>query len=85
MSRAKDVEVTLPGIKPKEHPVRLRGRISRYPFKLMLLGDYFRMETAGDAARARSAASLYSQRHPAVKFTVRLDATGSEWYCRRVM
>ena len=83
-SRVHDMEAPMPGITPKEHFVRIRGRQSRYPFGAMIKGDYFRLETAMDANRVRSAVCAFVRNHPTRKFTVRLDETGSEWFCRRV-
>jgi len=86
MSKARDVEVTMPGIVPREHHVRGFGFKNKvnYPFHAMLIGDYFILETAQDAAKARSAASMQSKRNPLYRFTVRLDKTGSHWVCRRI-
>ena len=86
MSKARDIEVKMPGITAREHPVRgfgFQGKV-HYPFAAMLIGDYFILETAKDAHKARSAASMQSKRNPLYRFTVRLDKTGSYWICRRV-
>jgi len=86
MSKARDVEVKMPGIVAREHPIRrfgFQGKV-QYPFAAMLIGDYFILETAQDAAKARSAASMQSKRNPLYRFTVRLDKTGSHWVCRRI-
>jgi len=84
-SRVHDMEARSPGITPKEHFVRSRGKTSRYPFAAMIKGDFFRMDTAGDANRVRAAVAAFMKRNPTRRFTVRLDEHGSEWYCRRVL
>jgi len=86
MSRLRDVEIRPRGLAPKEFRILLsvNRKQNRYPFRRMGPGDFFRLETAHDAACARSAATQYSSRNLATKFTVRLDQTGSVWICRRI-
>ncbi len=81
----KDVELSLPGVMPREHAVRrnvISGR-TRYPFKYMLLNDYFVLTTLRDAGATRDALKSFNRREPAKRFTVRQRNEG-EWICRRV-
>lgn len=85
MSKAKDVEVVSPGIVPREHHVReygLRGR-KKYPFKGMIVGDFFKLNSWKEAVNARAALASFSKRTPGRKFTIRQREVG-EWICRRV-
>lgn len=82
----RDEEVQNPDsfIVAKEHPVRktVTGR-NKYPFKGMLVGDYFRVFSAGESILVRSALQSFYSRIPARRFTVRQREDG-EWICRRV-
>jgi len=81
----RDEEVKTAGIEPREHAVRrnaLSGR-AKYPFKYMVLGDYFVLVTHRDAMAARDALKSFYRRDQAKKFSVR-QRTEGEWICRRV-
>ena len=88
MPRLTDKPCNQPGIAPRQHSVRPSGGLKgqkTYPFKAMILGDYFCIFTEGDAIKVRSAlrtfyrSAKYNGRH----FTVRPAADGGEWICRR--
>lgn len=81
----KDVPLSLPGVQSREHAVRrnvLSGR-TRYPFKFMLLNDYFVLTTLHDAEATRNALKSFNRRDSAKRFTVRQRHEG-EWICRRI-
>lgn len=86
---ARDVEITVPGIKPREHIVRRSSASGRakYPFKAMIVGDYFTVHTERDALAVRDAIKSRTKRGtlgPAgARYTVRQREIG-EWICRRV-
>jgi hypothetical protein len=84
---AKDVEVKTLGITPKEHPVRrssLTGR-ARYPFKAMIVGDYFLVHTHKDSLYIRNALKSFYKRIQGRRFTVRQKLEDDNvWVCRRV-
>jgi hypothetical protein len=85
MSREKDEEITIPGIKPREHfmrPSGIRGR-TKYPFKGMIVGDYFRVDSWDQALHVRAALRSFYKRKPGRQFTVRQNDEGW-WVCRRV-
>jgi len=92
MGRANDVEVRSPGIAPKEHPLRknpLTGR-RKYPFKAMIVGDYFCIENEEDAKAVRNSLKTFYKKvkedKKIRKFTVRPKKCGIEfWICRRVV
>ena len=68
----------------REHALRKTvGGRTRYPFKGMLIGDYFRVYTIGESILVRSALQSFYRRTPTRKFTVRQREDG-EWICRRV-
>jgi hypothetical protein len=82
----RDEEVHAEGIAAREHIVRrnsLTGR-ARYPFKFMLLNDYFSLTTLRDVNAARDALKSFNRRDPSRRFTVRMHRDG-EWICRRVV
>jgi len=92
MGRANDVEVRSPGITPKEHPLRknpLTGR-RKYPFKAMIVGDYFCIENQVDAKAARNSLKTFYKKlkegGKKWKFTVRPKKCGvGFWICRRIV
>ena len=82
----RDEELKLPGVEPREHAVRrnvLTGR-AKYPFKYMVLGDYFLMSSYRDAMAARDALKSFNRRDPTRRFSVRQRNEG-EWVCRRIV
>jgi len=56
---------------------------AKYPFKAMIIGDYFLVKSGADAQRARSAALFFSKRDPPRVFKVR-ESGWNEWTCERV-
>jgi hypothetical protein len=82
----RDVEVQNPDpvIKAREHPVRhtISGR-NKYPFKGMLIGDYFKVFSETEALLVRSALQSFYSRIKGRRFSVRQRDDG-EWICRRV-
>lgn len=84
MLRDKEVRNPDPLIVPREHHLRVtqKGRY-RYPFKGMLIGDYFRVYSLNESILIRSALQSFYRRTPTRKFTVRQREDG-EWICRRV-
>jgi hypothetical protein len=86
MSRAKDEEIRLPGITPRDW-----GRVfgedgrGRYPFGKMLIGDYFVLTSMGEASAVRSGLQSFYARHSGRQFWVRQrDNVEGEWVCRRI-
>ncbi len=82
-----DIEVPLVGITPRKHVVRknqVSGR-SKYPFKGMIRNDYFTVENEGEARAVREALKSFYRRIPERRFTVRQNAEGNLWICRRVI
>jgi hypothetical protein len=82
-----DVEVPLVGITPRKHVVS-RNQISKrakYPFKGMIINDYFTVENEKEARSVREALKSFYRRIPHRRFTVRQNATGDLWICRRVL
>lgn len=82
-----EVTMTLSGITPREHTLRLCQGIhkqTRWPFKAMILGDYFVVRSKEDAKRINSALStFYKSRNGAGRrFTV-TQSEGPVWTCRR--
>lgn len=83
MGRERDIEMVVVGPKPKEHRLGKKGMVTDYPFRGMLLGDWFVVWTKREAAAARNAAGSFVKRRPGRKFAVRQREDG-EWICRRV-
>jgi hypothetical protein len=73
-------------IKPRQHTVSFTasGRY-RYPFKRMIVNDYFLARSMTEAEMARNAAKGFCRRNPEKQFTVRQmrDVDGL-WVIRRV-
>jgi hypothetical protein len=84
MSRAKDVEIRTPGVEPREHFVRAYGTNGKrkYPFKAMIVGDYFRIETPKQVLSVRACLRAFYKTSPGRRFTVRQREEGV-WVCRR--
>ncbi|WJZ48079.1 hypothetical protein [Phage DSL-LC04] len=82
----RDVEIRNPDpiIKAKEFFLSRTpaGRV-RYPFKRMIVGDYFRVYTMAEATAIRNALQSFYKRTPGRTFTTRQRDDG-EWVCRRV-
>ena len=85
MSKARDEEVRLPGIVPREHRiVKLPSGRCKYPFKAMVVGDFCRVLMMTEAIALRSALRSFYKRNAGRRFTVRQRDDG-EWICRRTM
>ena len=86
MSKAKDEEIRLPGITPRDWGLGRRATSGRakYPFKKMLIGDFFVVYSRTEAHGVRSALQSFYSRHAGRKFWVRQRNDG-EWVCRRIM
>ena len=87
MPRLIDEPCSMPGIEPREHHIRKAGGFKAqmsYPFKAMVLGDFFRLHTAEDATKTRNALKTFYRvsQNAGRRFTVR--PSGSDWFCRRV-
>ena len=79
--------MTLSGITPREHTLlRCNGthKQTRYPFKAMILGDYFVVHSKEHAKRINSALSTFykSRNGTGRRFTV-TQSDGPVWTCRR--
>jgi hypothetical protein len=85
---ARDEEVRLLGIVPKQHVIRYSvnsGR-AKYPFKAMIKGDYLVVHTQTEAKAIRDALKSFYRRIKNRRFTVRLKPDDdSTWICRRVI
>jgi len=86
MSRAKDEEVRLPGITPREHFTRPYGTNGKrkYPFKAMIVGDYFKVESHDQVLSVRACLRSFYKSYPGRKFTVR-QKDSFVWICRRII
>lgn len=84
MRRDEEVDNHDPLIAAREHSLRktATGRY-KYPFKAMLVNDYFRVFSAGESVLVRSALQSFYSRTPTRRFSVRQRDDG-EWICRRV-
>lgn len=86
MPKAYDEPCTTPGIVPREHHYskHVSGRIQRWPFSGMLVGDFILLTTSGDAQKARNALKTFyrDSRSLGRHFTVRPNREGL-WVCRR--
>lgn len=83
---SKDEEVKLTGITPRQHLVRhsINGR-AKYPFKAMIIGDYFTVSSAEEAINIRGALKSFYRRIENRRFTVRQPIENDYiWICRRV-
>ena len=86
MPRLYDEPCSTEGITPRKHTMRrLSSGTLKYPFKAMIVGDYFLIETGDDAQLVGSAARKYGYRYTPRKFTVRPASDGTPyWVCRRI-
>jgi len=79
--------MTLSDITPREHILRLCNgshKQTRYPFKGMVLGDYFVVRSKEDAKRINSALStFYKSRNGAGRRFSVTQSEGPIWTCRR--
>lgn len=87
MSRARDEECPLyEGIKARKHALGTApsGRF-RYPFKQMIVNDYFVVNSWGMAQTVRDALKSLYKRQSNLRFTVR-QAAGIDgvWIVRRI-
>lgn len=74
-------------LKPKRHVViyhLLTGR-ARYPFKMMVVGDFFLLDGHDHAVAARNALKTFNRRLPHRRFTIKQDAGSGFWICRRTV
>ena len=83
MSRLRDEEVRSPGITPRDWGTGRKSNRMQYPFKKMLVGDYFVVYSVIEARGVRSALQSFYSRHAGRKFWVRQREDG-EWVCRRI-
>jgi hypothetical protein len=83
---SKDEEVKLTGITPRKHAVRHSGNgRAKYPFKAMIIGDYFTVGTEAEAINIRGALKSFYRRIENRRFTVRQPIDNDYiWICRRV-
>jgi hypothetical protein len=83
-ARARELAGNTP-LRPKRHVVRynmLTGR-ARYPFKAMVLGDFFLLDGKDHALAARNALKTFLRKNPVRRFAIRLDSDSGYWICRR--
>jgi len=82
----RDVVVSLPGITQKQHHVRRSstGIRKKYPFKGMIRGDYFLVESQTEVLTVRSALKSFYKRYPTRRFTVRQGLDDGLWVVRRI-
>lgn len=87
MPRHYDKEVMGPGIASREHTVgRSLGGRARYPFKALVVNDYFLVYSAEKATKVRNALKSFKRRFPTRAFTVRPMPTHyNVWVVRRVL
>jgi len=88
MPKLYDEPCTTAGIVPKQHSVSrlVSGRIQRYPFAGMLVGDFLLLSTEADARKVRNALKTFYRdpRSLGRRFTVRPNKEGL-WVCRRTL
>lgn len=83
----KDVEVKNPDpiIKARQFYIsQSAGGRNKFPFKKMLIGDFFVMESMIQADQARRALQSFYKRVTGRRFMVRQKEDGV-WYCRRYL
>jgi len=74
-------------IRPKRHVARynlLTGR-ARYPFKAMIVGDFFLLEGKDHAYAARNALKTFNRKNPTRRFSLKQDIDSGYWVCRRTI
>ena len=74
-------------IRPKRHVARynlITGR-ARYPFKAMVVGDFFLLDGKDHAYAARNALKTFYRKNPARRFTLKQDVDSGYWICRRTV
>ena len=86
MPRHFDKEVQGPGIASREHVLgRSPGGRARYPFKALVVNDYFLVHSAEQATKVRNALKSFNRRYPNRVFSVRPMPTNySVWVARRI-
>tara|TARA_R110000824_G_scaffold2870_2_gene13056 strand:+ start:1243 stop:1518 length:276 start_codon:yes stop_codon:yes gene_type:complete len=90
MPKFSDEPVSLPGITPRQHFIRLAGGLTgqrSYPFSAMIKGDFIKLMDNADAVRIRGALRTFykSAKNTGRHFTVRPSADKKNyWVCRRV-
>jgi len=86
MPRHYDKEVKGPGIVSRRHTLgRSLGGRARYPFKALVVNDYFLVHDKETATKVRNALKSFKRRYPTWSFTVRPMPTDySVWVVRRV-
>lgn len=83
----KDEEVRLTGRVPQEYQVKYSKNTGRakYPFKAMVVGDYFLIHELEGALATRSALKSFYHRFKDRRFTVRMKPENDYiWVCRRI-
>lgn len=83
---ARDLAGNTP-IRPKRHAVRynlITGR-ARYPFKAMVLGDFFLLDGQDHALAARNALKTFLRKNAARRFAIKREVVSGFWICRRTM
>ena len=74
-------------IRPRRHVVRYNittGR-ARYPFKAMVIGDFFLLDSHDHAVAARNALKTFYRRYSGRKFVIRQEDATGYWICRRTI
>ena len=74
-------------IRPKRHVARynlITGR-ARYPFKAMIVGDFFLLDGKDHAYAARNALKTFYRKNPTRRFTLKQDVDSGYWICRRTV
>lgn len=77
-----DKEVTMPGIRPKAHAVRMGGSRIKWPFKAMIVGDYFLVDRSL-ADKAKNAMKAFNKRTPSRRFSIRPQMIDGQYYVVR--
>lgn len=79
-----DEEVRTLGITPKEHPLRRAGSRIKWPFKALIIGDYFVVDRSL-AEKAKNAMKSFNRRIPTRRFSIRPKTIeGQVFIVRRV-
>ena len=74
-------------LRPKRHVARynlLTGR-ARYPFKAMIVGDFFLLDGKDHAYAARNALKTFNRKNPTRRFALKKDTGSGFWICRRIV
>ena len=83
---ARDEVVGLVGITQRQHFMRRSSTSKRirYPFKAMIRGDYFLVESMLESLSVRNALKSFYRRYPTRRFTVRQGEEEGLWIVRRI-